>query len=204
MKTLILVCTLALPFAAPAAGIQITAREKTLDVDKGKKVDLPHGDARRRDKEVVVVMSVRNMQPANKGKFTVQWSLHREDAFGKVSEVQQKMTTLELPVGKEVTVESDVVTISDIRWDANRSRNNASLSQDLYGYGVRVLDDQGKVAGEFYKPAAVQGRIKWAEPGVEAKPEERGKREKKEREFPGRFNRLPPPAPAPAPAVPGI
>ncbi|MFO1521083.1 MAG: hypothetical protein U1G05_03405 [Kiritimatiellia bacterium] len=177
MKPFILVCALALPFSVPAAGIQITAREKTLEVDKGKKVDLPHGDVRRRDKEVVVAMTIRNMQPANKGKFTVQWSLHREDAFGKVSEVQQKQTVVELPVGREVAVESDVVTISDVRWDAKRNRDNASLSQDLYGYGVRVLDDQGRVAGEFYKPAAVQGRIKWAEPSVEAKPE-RGKREK--------------------------
>jgi hypothetical protein len=44
------------PLAASAAGIEITAKEKTLDVDKGEKVDLRRGDVRRRDKSVQVVM----------------------------------------------------------------------------------------------------------------------------------------------------
>ena len=160
MKTIVLAALLLVPAAAFAAGIEITAKEKTLEVNKGEKIDIRRGDARRRDKSVQVVMSIRNMQPANKGKFTVQWSILRKGIRGNVEEVQQKSSVVELPVGREVVVESDPVTITDIRWDSDRNRNSGSREQDIDGCGVRVLNEAGEVVGEMYKPSDAQGTIK--------------------------------------------
>ena len=58
-------------------------------------------------------------------------------------------------------MESDPVTITDIRWDSDRNRNSGSREQDIDGYGVRVLNEAGEVVGEMYKPSNVQGGIKW-------------------------------------------
>ena len=199
MKSIVLAALLLAPAAAFAAGVQITAKEKTLETNKGDKIDLPRGDARRRDKSVQVVMSVRNMQPANKGKFTVQWSILRKGGLGNVEEVQQKSSVVELPVGRDVVIESDPVTITDIRWDSSRNRNHGSLEQDIQGYGVRVLNEAGEVVGEMYKPANVQATIKWVDPAADEAPAEKEKR--KREGIPKKF-RLPPPAPAGA--APGI
>ncbi len=199
MKTIVLAALLLAPAAAFAAGVQITAKEKTLEVETGEKFDIRRGDARRRDKNVQVLMSIRNMQPANKGKFTVQWSILRKSMHGKVEEVQQKSSVVELPVGREVVVESDPVMITDIRWDSDRNRNSGSREQDIEGYGVRVLNDAGEVVGEMYKPAGAQGTIEWRDPGDKAAREEKGRQERDK--LPKKF-RLP--DPNPAGVAPGI
>ena len=198
MKAVLLAALLLAPAAAFAAGVQITAREKTIETSKGDKVDLPRGDVRRRDKSVQVVMNVRNMQPANKGRFTVQWSILRKGIRGQIEEVQQKSSVVELPVGRDVVLESDPVTISDIRWDSSRNRKNGSLEQDIEGYGIRVINEAGEIVGEMYKPPNAQASIKWVEPDAAA-PEEKGRNERER--LPKKF-RLP--DPNPAGAAPGI
>ena len=198
MKTIVLAALLLVPAAAFAAGIEITAKEKTLEVNKGEKIDIRRGDARRRDKSVQVVMSIRNMQPANKGKFTVQWSILRKGIRGNVEEVQQKTSVVELPVGREVVVESDPVTITDIRWDSDRNRNSGSREQDIDGCGVRVLNEAGEVVGEMYKPSDAQGTIKWREEGEKegGKAERNANKDKLPKKF-----RNPQPQPGGAPGI---
>lgn len=166
MKLLHVLC-LAVLFAAiqPAAAldkVRISATKKTLDKRESDSQKLPRGQTTLTEKQVIYSFSLQRMTPDVPELPTVSWILMKERVDGRVVEAARGESVVNLPLGRAVSVESAPVQLDEREWIGRK--HAGSVSSELAGYGLRVLNSKGEVVAERYEPTDMQRTISWEAP----------------------------------------
>lgn len=175
MKPILLVAlALVLTAAGPAAAldkVRITAAKKTLDKRESSGQKLPHGQTSLTEKQVIYNFSLQRMSPDVPEMSTISWILMKERIDGRLVEAARGESVVALPLGRAVTVESAPVQLDEREWSGRH--RSGSVSSDLAGYGLRVMNSKGEVLAERYDPADMQRTISWDAPPKTAANNER-------------------------------
>ena len=166
MKLLPVLC-LAVLFAAvqPAAAldkVRISATKKTLDKRESDSKKLPRGSTSLTEKQVIYTFSLQRMTPDVPETPTVSWIVMKERMDGRLVEAARGEAVVNLPLGRLVTTESSPVQLDEREWIGRK--HAGSVSSELAGYGLRVLNSKGEVVAERYEPTDMQRAISWEAP----------------------------------------
>lgn len=92
----------------------------------------------------------------------LEWIVLARDSKRQIEEVARGTASLSFSKAqRRTTLETGRVQIPDTGEGAHQS--------DLYGYGIRITDDQGRVLEEKYSPAGAKSAITWT-PSANAPP----------------------------------
>ena len=162
---LLLALALATATAASAATldkVRISGTKKTLDRRESSAQARPRGQTTLTQKLVGYSFSLQRMSTDAPEKATVAWILIKEQKDGRTVEAARGESVLDLPLGRAITLDSAPVELEERDWTGRR--NAGTVSSQLTGYGLRVLNSQGEVIAERYEPADLQRIITWEKP----------------------------------------
>jgi len=152
--SILLLVTLHAHAAAPA--YQIKGSVKTLDKEKGAKIDRRGGTAQKIEREQALIFEVRRTNPTIGEHAMVEWVVVMEGAQGNPYLGTYGKQQIHSAVGIPVELESEPFTSQERTFNGDRKLKYVSRGEDLKGYGVRVLDSNGQEIGSKFHPASVE------------------------------------------------
>ena len=164
-KSLLVAFAFVLAWAGPAAAldkVRITGTKKTLEKRESSNQKLPHGQTSLTEKQVIYAFSLQRMTPDVPEMCNVSWILMKEEMNGRLVEAARGESVVALPLGRAVNVDSAPVQLDEREWTGRHQ--GGSVSSDLAGYGLRVLNSKGEVLAERYEPTDMQRTISWEKP----------------------------------------
>ena len=165
MKHLLLLAVLFLGLTTPGWAldkVRISGTKKTLDKQESSVQSLPRGQTSLTRKQVAYTFSLQRMASDVSETSTVVWVLIKEQKDGRLVEAARGESEVAMPLGREVLLESTPVELEERDW--SRPREAGSVSSQLAGYGLRVLNARGEAIAERYEPADLQRTIIWDKP----------------------------------------
>ncbi len=183
-------CSSVLFAQTPPASYQITGSVRTIETNKSDKIERAHGDVRMKEKEQILKMELRRTNPNAPSNAKVYWVLAMEDMQGRLRPTGGGTQQIHTQVGIPVELQSDSFTLKERNWNGNGG-NNATREQDIKGYAVVVVDENGNELGFKCTPSSLtedarayfEGQMKQSsqpQQGREAvrptRPRERGQR----------------------------
>ncbi len=158
----VILMTATVASAAALDKVRISGTKKTLDRQESSVQSLPRGQTSLTRKQVAYTFSLQRMASDVSETSTVVWVLIKEQKDGRLVEAARGESEMALPLGREVTLESTPVELEERDW--SRPREAGSVSSQLAGYGLRVLNARGEPIAERYEPADLQRTITWEKP----------------------------------------
>jgi hypothetical protein len=142
--------------------VRITGTKKTLAKRESSTQDLPRGQTSLTQKMMMYVFGLQRMATEVPEQSTVAWVLIKEQKDGRLVEAARGESVVDLPLGREVTLDSTPVELEERDWSG--PRREGSVSSSLAGYGLRVVNGAGEVLAERYEPAEMQRIVVWDKP----------------------------------------
>ena len=173
-----------------AEAIQISATKKTDDQRKTSSQQLAHGSTQLSLKNVYYRFDIRPMTTGLPEEAELQYIVLQENVNGKVEVAVRGTQSVSLTFGQPQSIESESFELTKRSW--NRAGGSGNLKQDVYGYGVRIVNRDGDVLAEKYAPSSTQKDLEAAflkTPGQDRRAaeknlmEERMKMKRKHRPF---------------------
>jgi len=149
--------------------VRITGTKKTLAKRESSTQDLPRGQTSLTQKMMMYVFGLQRMATEVPEQSTVAWVLIKEQKDGRLVEAARGESVVDLPLGREVTLDSTPVELEERDWSG--PRREGSVSSSLAGYGLRVVNGAGEVLAERYEPAEMQRIVVWDKPEDKASPQ---------------------------------
>lgn len=149
--------------------VRITGTKKTLAKRESSTQDLPRGQTSLTQKMMMYVFGLQRMATEVPEQSTVAWVLIKEQKDGRLVEAARGESVVDLPLGREVTLDSTPVELEERGWSG--PRREGSVSSSLAGYGLRVVNGAGEVLAERYEPAEMQRIVVWDKPEDKASPQ---------------------------------
>jgi hypothetical protein len=142
--------------------IRITDSKKTVEKRESSAQKLAHGTTSLTEKQIILTFGLQRMAPDVPETVTAAWVLIQEGRDGRLAEASRGTSVVVLPLGRTTSLETAPVTLVEREW-SNR-RKSGSLADSIAGYGLRILDAEGKVIAERYDPKSMQSEIRWETP----------------------------------------
>lgn len=161
MKALLLF----LVFAGLAQAIDpvaIAATRKTLEKDKGEKVDVRGGSARLVTTSMYYEFKVKAQVPALNAA-TAEWALFKHGLGGRLTMTATGKKDLALRPGQIVSFDSDAVALAGAEVDGLRTKLGSvsrSKSEDLAGYSILIKAPNGKLIGSKFSSSEIAAEVK--------------------------------------------
>lgn len=174
MKRVVTVMFLAGVLAAGADVVKVNARKVTLQEREGKTQALPRGSTSYTAKDVGYEFTLTRLAPSLGEVATVEWMVMVEGMAGRLRVGTRGRQETALPLGQEAVVQTGPVRLEERSWQ--RGGNPGTIESSIVGYALRVLDAQGNVAYEEFKPASVKNDIDWNLSEQDDDPQPRRKR----------------------------
>jgi antitoxin component HigA of HigAB toxin-antitoxin module len=163
--------------------VRISGTKKTLAKRESSPQTRPRGQTSLTQKMMMYVFSLQRMATEVPAQSTVAWVLIKERKDGRLVEAARGASMVDLPLGREVTLDSTPVELEERDWSGPKQAG--SISSSLAGYGLRVVDAAGDVVAECYEPAEMQRIVVWDKPEEKASPQldelQKKKREERRR-----------------------
>ncbi len=161
-KMLFALAAVGLLSAAPAHAldkVRITDSTKTVEKRQSNDQKLPKGTTSLTTKELVQTFTLQRMAPDVPEQVTVKWVVLRESRDGRLEEATRGESVQRLPLGQAATVSTAPFSIMERSWVGRH--HAGSVSEEIAGYGLRLLNDAGTVLAEKYKPTSIEKQIDW-------------------------------------------
>lgn len=149
--------------------VRISGTKKTLAKRESSTQALPRGQTSLTQKMMMYVFGLQRMATEVPEQSTVAWVLIKEQKDGRLVEAARGESLVDLPLGREVTLDSTPVELEERDWSGPKQAG--SVSSSLAGYGLRVLNGAGDVLAERYEPAEMQRIVVWDKPEEKASPQ---------------------------------
>lgn len=149
--------------------VRISGTKKTLAKRESSTQALPRGQTSLTQKMVMYAFGLQRMATEVPEQSTVAWVLIKEQKDGRLVEAARGSSMVNLPLGREVTLESTPVELEERDW--SDAKHAGTVSSSLAGYGLRVLNDAGDVLAARYEPAEMQRIVVWDKPEEKASPQ---------------------------------
>lgn len=149
--------------------VRISGTKKTLAKRESSTQALPRGQTSLTQKMMMYVFGLQRMATEVPEQSTVAWVLIKEQKDGRLVEAARGVSVVELPLGREVTLDSTPVELEERDWSG--PRREGSVSSSLAGYGLRVVNGAGEVLAERYEPAEMQRIVVWDKPEEKSSPQ---------------------------------
>jgi hypothetical protein len=167
----ILFCTLAVaPLWGNTTAFQITGTVKTESRDKSDRQQLPRATTRLITEEKVLHLSIRRTNPTLGEHAEVKWVVLVEGMRGTTSVAAAGSQRIHTAVGVPVEITSDAFTLKERTFNGEGKRGDGSLEQSVKGYGVIIVDAQGRELGSKFQPSSIEEDVR----ALQAAQEKRG------------------------------
>jgi hypothetical protein len=176
---------------AATTSFQVTGSVKTVDKTKSDRQDLPRGSIQRIEKEQILSMELRRINPTVGEHATVEWVVVLEGVKGQPMLGTYGSQPIHTQIGIPITLESESFSLKERNFNGDGKTGNASAEQKVKGYGIRVVDQDGNEIGTKFQPSSVEEdarkvfELKSAAPGADQEKENqpKDKRDRKLRKF---------------------
>lgn len=143
-----------------SALLEIDASRSTVERHRGAEQDVPRGTTRYTEQDIVYTFSVKPRSTRVPDEVLVEWAVLVEKPGGRIETVERGGKVLNVRLGRASTVAAEAVTLQGREYDMRRG--SGDVKDDVYGYGVRVLDADGNVLAEKYSRTGAQDTIDWS------------------------------------------
>jgi hypothetical protein len=137
---------------------RIQATKKTADTRKSATQDLPRGRSHAVTEDVYYAFTLRRMNPNLPERAVVEWVVLKEAVDGRLLLGTRGRKEIDMPFGKEIELKTDTVTLRGRTWTSGRA---GTVEEEVHGYGLRVLNDEGDILAEKYEPDSLEERVEW-------------------------------------------
>jgi len=141
------------------AAVDIKATKKTASKHKGSQQQLPRGQTQSTEDSVYYVLEIKNNSSTAAGAVDLQWIVLLEGAGGRISPATSGTEQLTLSFGRTETVETGTITLRGREWSGRH--RSGKVEDEIAGYGVRVLNQQGDVIATKYHPSSIESKVDW-------------------------------------------
>ncbi|MBN1270564.1 MAG: hypothetical protein JXB04_13320 [Kiritimatiellae bacterium] len=140
--------------------IEISATKKTVDARKSAGQALWRGTSRATEKEILYRFDFKRRSAEIPEYVTAQWMVLVEGALGHVVAPRTSgESRIGLPLNQLVNLETEAFSLRGREWTSGP--NPGTVEEQLIGYGVRLLNEQGAVLAEKYGPPSLKDSVDW-------------------------------------------
>jgi hypothetical protein len=154
----------AVPCGAQPSAFQITGSVKRLEKSDGLRMDVPRGTIKSEEEEKVLKLEIRRTNPTVADEVNVRWLVLLKDPSGQLRPATRGLQAMKTAVGTPHELQSDPFTLRSRSFDGNHPGVGGKLEQEVAGYGVLILDADGKEMASRFQPSSVEQsvRAEWA------------------------------------------
>ncbi|MCF7837134.1 MAG: hypothetical protein K9N49_00730 [Candidatus Marinimicrobia bacterium] len=142
-----------------AEAYEIKGVRRTAGTQRGNVQSVGRMETRATEQSVYYEFSFRRLQAASPEQVTARWLLLLEASGGAVLPAVHARETVQLPLGQIVKVETEPVTLLGREFQGRRT---GQVADQIAGYAVRLLDENGVVVAEKYEPKSQQRALEQA------------------------------------------
>lgn len=156
LKILVLVCLcLFTTVTAQSTVFQISGSVKTQEKEKSEKRYLPRGDVQTETETKVLEIALKRINPTVGASAKVQWAVWMKQVSGKLQVVTKGQREIQTSVGVPVELTSDSFELRSRDIDFRHGHGN-DLEQEIAGYAIRILDEEGEEIGVKFQPSSIE------------------------------------------------
>ncbi|GEM_PF-1429865 len=140
-----------------AQSYQVRGGISTESSYRGDKIEKGNRDVRHKEKEQVLKMEIRRMNPNAPSNAKVYWILAMDDMQGRLRPVGGGEQEIHSQVGIPVEITSDSISVKERDWKRKNGKSGGR-EQDLKGYAVLVVDSEGNELGFKCSPNSLESK----------------------------------------------